>query len=121
MDLRQPTTTTEARALIGVIQYYRDMCPRRSHVLDTLKELSSNPKSGAILWNDDLGVAFCDLKCMVSAKTLLNHPDWKIPFPVHTYATYNQLGAVISQNDKIIAFFLKKVSNPQHNYTTIEK
>ena len=53
-------------------------------------------------------VAFRDIKCMVSAKTLLNHPDWIIPFPVHTYASDKQLGAVISQNDKTIAFFLKK-------------
>ena len=104
-----------------MVQYYRDIFPRRSHVLDTLKEVSRNPKGGAILWNEDLEVAFCELKCMVSAKTLLNHPDWTIPLPVHTYASYKQLGAVISQNDKIIAFFLKKVSNPQHNYTTIEK
>ena len=66
-------------------------------------------------------VAFRDIKSMVSAKTLMNHPDWKIPFPVHTYAFDKQFGAVISQNDKAIAFFLKKGSNPHHNYTTIDK
>ena len=29
MDLGQPATTTEARELIGMVQYYGDMCPRR--------------------------------------------------------------------------------------------
>ena len=58
---------------------------------------------------------------MVYANTLLNHPTCKIPFPVHTYASDKKLGAVIIQNDKTIAFFLIKVINPQHNYTTIEK
>ena len=36
MDLRQPSTTTEARALVGIVQYYRDITPRWSHVLDPL-------------------------------------------------------------------------------------
>ena len=38
---------------------------------------------------------------MVSAETLLNYPDWKIPFTVHTDAPDKQLGAVISQNNKL--------------------
>ena len=58
---------------------------------------------------------------MLSTKTLLNHTDFTIPFLVHTHASDKQLGDVISQNDKTIALFLRKVSNPQHNYTTIEK
>ena len=48
MDLGRPTTATETRALIGMVQYYRDMCPRLSHVLDPLKEAASGPKGGKI-------------------------------------------------------------------------
>ena len=44
MDLGRPSTTTKARALIGMIQYYMDMCPRRSHVLVPLIEADSVPK-----------------------------------------------------------------------------
>ena len=36
MDLWRPTTTTEARELISIAQKYRDMCPRRSHILAPL-------------------------------------------------------------------------------------
>ena len=36
MDLGQPATTTEARALIGMVQYYRYMWPRPSHVIAPL-------------------------------------------------------------------------------------
>ena len=32
MDIGRTATTTEARALIGMVQYYRDMCPRRYHI-----------------------------------------------------------------------------------------
>ena len=75
MDIRLPTITTEARALVGVVQYYRYMWPRRSHVLDPLIEAAIGLKGGAILWNDELEVAFRKFNNMVSAETLLNYPD----------------------------------------------
>ena len=34
---------------------------------------------------------------MISSETLLNYPDLKIPFTVHTDASDKQVGAVISQ------------------------
>ena len=58
---------------------------------------------------------------MVSAENLLKYTGGINPFTLHIDASDKQLGDVISQNDKTIALFLRKVSNPQHNYTTIEK
>ena len=58
---------------------------------------------------------------MVSAETLLNYPDWTINLTLHTYDSDKQLGAVISQNDKPIDLFSRKLSNTQNNYTTTEK
>ena len=58
---------------------------------------------------------------MVSAETLLSYPDWKIPFTVHTYASYKQLGAVVSHNNKPIAFFSRRLIKTQRKYTTTEK
>ena len=58
---------------------------------------------------------------MVSDETLLIYPDWKLPFVVHNDAYYKQLGAVISNNNKHIAFFSRILTNPQHNYTTTKK
>ena len=58
---------------------------------------------------------------MVSAKTVLSYSYWKIPFTVHTDASDKQLGAVISQNNKSIAFFPRIFIKPQFNYTMTEK
>ena len=54
MDLGRTATTTEAQALICMVHYYRDMCPRRSHILDPLTEGVSGPKGRKILLNDVL-------------------------------------------------------------------
>ena len=58
---------------------------------------------------------------MISSETLLIYPYWKLPFTVHTDTYDKQLGAVISQNNKPIAFFSRILSNPQCNYTTTAK
>ena len=57
---------------------------------------------------------------MVSAENLLNYPDWKITFTVHTDASDRHLGGFISQNKKHIDLFLIKVRKPQKNYTAID-
>ena len=74
MELRRPSTKTEARALIGMVQYYRDMWPRRSHVLAPLTEAASGPKGRKILWNDALESSFKELKHIVSSEILLSYP-----------------------------------------------
>ena len=79
MDTRRLATTTEAPALIGMVQYYRDIWTRRSHVLAPLKEADNGPKGRRILWNDALESYFKELKCMGSADKLLSYPDWKLP------------------------------------------
>ena len=46
---------------------------------------------------------------MVFSETLLNYPDWKIYFTVHTDAYDKNLGAGIIQNHKPIVFFLQEI------------
>ena len=58
---------------------------------------------------------------MVSAETLISYPDQKLAFTVHTDASDKQVGAVISHNNKPIAFFSIILSKPQRNYTMNEK
>ena len=97
------------------------MCLRQSHVLATLTDVASDPKSRETIWNNYLEVSFHELKCMVSAENLLNYNYWKIPFNLHTGASDKQLGAVISQNYKPIDLFSRNLRKPQYNYSTIEK
>ena len=58
---------------------------------------------------------------MISEEVFLTYPDWSKPFDIHTDASDKQLGAVISQDGKPIAFFSRRLSKSQRNYTTTEK
>ena len=97
------------------------MWPRRSHVLAPMIEADSNPKGINILWNEAIESSFKELKHIVSDETLLSYPDCIIPFIVQTNASDKQLGDFISQNNKSISFFLRRLSKPQRNYTTARR
>ena len=43
---------------------------------------------------------------MLSLETLLNYPDWTIPFTVHSDASDKQVDDVISNSNKLIDFYL---------------
>lgn len=120
-DLERPTTVTEVRRLIGMVQYYRDLWRRRSHILQPFTEISAGKKKAKIKWTPELEKAFLEIKKMISKETLLTYPDWSKPFEIHTDASDYQLGAVISQGGKPIAFFSRKLNKAQRNYTTTEK
>ena len=49
------------------------------------------------------------------------YPDFSKPFVIHTDSSNYQLGAVISQDGKPIAFYLQKINNAQTRYTTTKK
>ena len=50
VDPGQSATTIEVQALIGMVQYYRDMCPRQLHRLSPLTEAARIPKYRKYFW-----------------------------------------------------------------------
>ena len=58
---------------------------------------------------------------MIGREVFSGYPDFNAPFEIHTDASKLQLGAVISQKGKPIAFYSRKMNSAQHNYTTNEK
>jgi transposase InsO family protein len=98
------------------------MWPRRSHILSPLIDSAAGKKGKTkIIWTPAMDEAFAQVKQMISEEVFLTYPDWSMPFDIHTDASDKQLGAVISQNGKPIAFFSRRLSKTQRNYTTTEK
>ena len=51
----------------------------------------------------------------------MGYPDLNTPSEIHTDASKFQLGTVISQEGKPIAFYSRKMNSAHQNYTTTEK
>jgi len=58
--------------------------------------------------------------CPTSKSTLLAYPDFSKKFVIHTDASHMQLGAVILQDGKPIAFYSQKLNPALTCYTTTE-
>ena len=53
----------------------------------------------------------------MACDTLLTYTDFNEAFKIHTGASDSQLGAVISQKGKPIAFYSRKLTYAQEKYT----
>ena len=61
------------------------------------------------------------MKEILNQEVMLAYPDFGQPFDIHTDASNVQLGAVISQGGKPIAFYSRKLNDAQTRYTTTER
>ena len=61
------------------------------------------------------------MKKILAREVILAFPDFNKPFEIYTDASNTQLGAVITQDGKPIAFYSKKLNPAQTRYTTTEK
>ena len=119
MNIAEPKTRKELRSFIGVVNYYRDMWFRRSHILAPLAALTS--KTVKWEWGAKQKAAFLMAKRVIAKEAILAYPDFSKPFVIHTDASHYQLGGVISQDGKPIAFYSRKLNDAQTRYTTTER
>ena len=118
-ELATPRTIKQVRRFVGMVNYYRDMWPRRSETLAPLTKLCS--KNAKFVWGPEQQKAFDTMKKIMTKETLLAFPDFNEEFVIHTDASKYQLGACISQKGKPIAFYSRKLTDAQTRYTTTER
>ena len=118
LHLECPQTVKQVRSFLGAVTYYRDMFPKRSHILTPLTELTGKIP---FKWTEHHQNAFDEMKALIAKDVLVRYPDHNLPFHVYTDASDLQLGSVIKQNNAPVAFYSHKLNAAQINYSTGEK
>jgi hypothetical protein len=68
-------------------------------------------------WNSIHQEVFDNAKKTIAKERVLAYPDFTKPFDIYTDASTKQLGAVITKDNKPIAFFSRKLSGTQSKCT----
>jgi hypothetical protein len=71
-------------------------------------------------WDSIHQEAFDNVKKPITKEVVLAYPDFTKPFDIYTDASTKQLGAVITQDNRPIAFFSRKLSGAQSKCTVTE-
>ena len=101
------------------MNYYWDMWQKRSHILVSLSSLVGKGKKCE--WGPAQQQAFEEIKRVMSKETILAYPDYTKPFHIYTDASNYQLGGVLKQDNKPLAFYSRKLNAAQRQYTTGEQ
>ena len=84
LQLRPPTNVKQLRSFLGMVNYYRNMWPCRTHVLAPLTALTGKC---SFTWTTKCQQAFDQMKALVSSDALLAFPDHTQPFDIETNAS----------------------------------
>jgi hypothetical protein len=121
VTLNPPNNVTDLRHFLRMVQYYRDMWAKQSEMLAPLSDLvgecgemkttrKNKTKKNPWWWDSIHQEAFDNMKVTITKEVVLAYPDFSKSFEIYTDASTMQLGAVISQDNRPVAFFSLKRS-----------
>ena len=131
LAINPPKNVKELRRFLGMIQYYRDIWAKRSELLAPLTDLvgecgqtkatkAKGTKKASWHWDEVHQKAFDNAKATIAKEVVLAYPDYSKVFEIYTDASSKQLGAVITQDNRPLAFFSRKLSETQQRYSVTE-
>jgi hypothetical protein len=78
---------------------------------ETKTTRKNNVKKKPWHWDSIHQIAFDNVKTTIAKEVVLAYSDFTKPFEIYTDASTKQLGAVITQENRPIAFFSRKLSS----------
>jgi hypothetical protein len=131
LALNLPNNVKELKNFLGMVQCYHYMWARCSEMLAPLTDLvgeckkrkttkKNKTKKKPWRWDPIHQQAFDNVKAAVTKETVLAYPDFLKPFEIYMDASATELGAVIAQDNRPIAFFSRKLAKTQQKYSVTE-
>lgn len=128
-----PTSIRQIQRFVGMINYYHRFIPQLAELLAPihchLAQLTSAKRAKQKMdfsWPEDCNLRFEQTKKMLSAATLLVHPNNDAEFSITTDASNIAVGAVLQQRVEHaewepLAFFSRKLSDTETRYSAFDR
>ena len=120
-----PQNLKELQSFLGMCNFFGKFVP---HYAEKSKSLSSlqnkDPRVFKVLWQENLSKLeeeFESLKTDICEITSLQLPDFEKQFTIMVDASDHSIGGALLQDNRPIAFYSRKLSPAERNYSTIDK
>ena len=115
-DWATPTTPTKTCQFLGLAGYYRRFIEGFSKIAKSLTKLTQ--KNTKFDWGEKEEEAFQLLKEKLCSAPILALPEGSEDLVVYCDASHKELGAVLMQREKVIAYASRQLKTYEKNYTT---
>ena len=117
-----PSTTAGVRQFLGLASYYYRYIECFSHIAAPLHALTQ--KNTTFCWTEACQQALTTLKERLTQIPVLQYPQFHSAanqFVVYTDASDEGLGAILEQDNHVIAYASRVLNKSERNYSVIQK
>ncbi|CAH9130500.1 unnamed protein product [Cuscuta epithymum] len=115
-DWSRPKNAKEVRSFLGLAGYYRKFVEGFSAIALPLTTLTRKGKE--FEWTGHCEKSFQELKNRLTSAPVLALPEGKEGFVIYTDVSKMGLGAVLMQNERVIAYASRQLKEYEENYPT---
>jgi len=112
----RPQTVTEVQSFLGLAEYYRRFVEGFSKMVSPLTQLTR--KDQPFSWTDECEACFEDMKRRLTTAPVLAISDTTKMFEVYCDASYQELGCVLMQDKRPVAYASRQLKVHEKNYST---
>lgn len=117
-EFSRPSNVGGVRRFNGMASWYRRFVRGFSSIMGPLNALTS--KNAKFIWTDECENAFRSIKEQLISSPVLTCPDFSKTFTLHCDASSYGLGAVLTQEDGVIAYASRSLTKAERKYSTTE-
>lgn len=124
-DWHRPTTITELRSFLGLVQFFRWFIRTFSRIGTPLKNLMRK-HSCISNWDDSCDYAFNELKETLIFALIMKAPNWNLPFRCNVDFSQKVVGGTLPKigekgQEFVISYFSKRLSPTEENYSVKDR
>jgi hypothetical protein len=116
MDWKPPMSVHQIRSFLGLAGYYHRFIPNFSRIAKHMTELLN--KGVKFSWDQKCEDAFHTLRAHLTTAPVLAQPDVFKPFDIYCDVSGIELGCVLMQDNRVIAYASRALRTHEQNYPT---
>ena len=118
-EAARPANASDVRSLLGMAQYVARFIPKFATIVSPLRELTKQDVNWC--WDQRCETAYQALKDALTNTSTMTYFDPNVPSVVLADASPCGLGAILTQNGKVVSYTSRALSDVEQRYSQTER